>query len=79
MTIELPEIKAVKHLSPAELRLELACALYARGLLGKVAGVQLAGIDFFSFQRCLSERGVPMYSEQMLDEDVANLKALFRA
>ena len=38
MTIELPDIEAVEKLSPAELRLELACALYERGRVGKVGG-----------------------------------------
>ena len=77
MTIQLPEIEAVERFSPDELRLELACALYARGLIGKVAGADLAGIDFFSFQRGLGERGIPMCTDKMFEEDMANLESLF--
>jgi predicted HTH domain antitoxin len=57
--------------------LELACALYQRGRIGKVAGAELAGVDFFTFQRALGERKIPMYTEQMLGEDVQTLKKLF--
>ena len=58
MTIELPDVPANERLTPEEARLELACALYARGRIGKVAATQMAGMDFFTFQRALSERGV---------------------
>ncbi len=77
MTIEIPEIDAVCRLAPEELRLELACALYARGLVGKVAGAELAGIDIFGFQRSLGERGIASYTEQMLEEDLGSLTSLF--
>jgi predicted HTH domain antitoxin len=77
MTITLPEIEAVERLSPDELRLELACALYARGLIGKVAGAEVAGVGFFDFQRGLGERGIPMRTGQMFEDDMANLDSLF--
>lgn len=77
MTINLPDIEAVEMLSAAELRLELACALFQRGRLGKIAGAELAGIDFFEFQRALGERGITSSSEERLDADLAALKALF--
>ncbi len=73
MTIELPDVPANEGLTPEEVRLELACALYARGRIGKVAATQMAGVDFFSFQRALSERGVPLYTEQMLASDLQTL------
>ncbi len=77
MTIELPDEVLQDSLTPQELRMELACALYARGRIGKVAGSRLAGVDFFEFQRALGERGIPLYSEEMLTEDVATLQRLF--
>ena len=77
MVIELPEIQGLEPLSPEELRVELACALYARGRIGKVTGAELAGVDFFTFQRALGERGIAAYSEQMLEDDLVTLKALF--
>lgn len=79
MTIELPDIEAVERLSPSEMRLELACALVERGRITKVTGAQIAGIDFFEFQRALGERGISSVSEEMLQSDLAALKALFPA
>lgn len=73
MTIELPDVPANERLTPEEVRLELACALYARGRIGKVAATQMSGVDFFTFQRALSERGVPLYTEQMLASDLQSL------
>ena len=66
-----------ESLTPQEVRLELACALYAQGRIGKVAGVELAGVDFATFQRSLSERGVPLYTEDMLASDRDTLERLF--
>ena len=77
MTIELPDEPLAASLTSQEVRLELACALYARGRIGKVAGSQLAGVDFFTFQGALGERQIPQYTEKMLAEDVATLKHLF--
>ncbi len=77
MTIELPDVPAAGQLTPDEIRLELACALYARGRIGKVAATQMAGVDFFTFQRALSERRVPLYTEQMLASDIQSLNETF--
>jgi predicted HTH domain antitoxin len=68
---------ATESLTSEEMRLELACALYARGRIGKIAGSQLAGVDFFAFQQALGERQIPAYTEKMLAEDVQTLHALF--
>jgi predicted HTH domain antitoxin len=73
MTIELPDVPAGDRLTPEEIRLELACALYARGRIGKVAATEISGVDFFTFQRALSERGVPLYTQQMLTSDLQAL------
>ena len=70
MKIELPDLPAGEQLTAEEIRLELACALYARGRIGKIAATEMAGVDFFSFQRALSERGVPLYTQQMLASDI---------
>jgi predicted HTH domain antitoxin len=77
VTVELPDVQLPEGLTPEEIRLELACALYARGRVGKVAGSRLAGVDFFSFQRALSERSIPLYTGDMLDEDLSSLKEIF--
>ncbi|MBI4028284.1 MAG: UPF0175 family protein [Verrucomicrobia bacterium] len=77
MKLELPDFPLTERLTPEEVRLELACALYARGRIGKVMGAEMAGVDFFTFQRALGERGIPLYTEQMLANDIQTLKTLF--
>jgi len=77
MILELPDIPITRELTPEALRLELACALYARGMVGKVGGAELAGIDFFTFQGELGERGLGLYTQEMLDQDAAALRKLF--
>ena len=77
MTLELPDTPATRDRAPEELRLELACALYARGRIGKVGGAELAGVDFFAFQQALGERAIESYTSAMLDEDLVTLRRLF--
>jgi predicted HTH domain antitoxin len=57
--------------------LELACALYARGRIGKIEGAELAGVDFCLFQQALGERQIPAYTEEMLADDLTTLNTLF--
>lgn len=77
MTVELPDLPADMRLTPEEVRLELACALYARGRIGKVAATEMAGVDFFTFQRALGERRIPLYTEEMLTSDIQSLNETF--
>ena len=77
MTITLPDIPDAPQLAPAEVRLELDCALYARGRVGKIAAAELVGVDFFTFQGALEKRGIPLYTEQMLADDLQTLGTLF--
>lgn len=73
MTLTIPEGRE----PDADVQLEQACAKYARGKTDKVTGAQLAGVDFFTFQRALGERGIFSYTEEMLDEDIRTLQQLF--
>lgn len=77
MTLTLPDVPAVTERSEAELRLELACALYAQGKINRVTGADLAGVDFFTFQGALGERAIPTYSASMIEEDAVALQRLF--
>ena len=77
MTIELPDVPVGERLTAEEIRLELACALYARGRIGKVTATEISGVDFFTFQRALGERGVPLYTQQMLTSDLQSLNESF--
>ena len=80
MTLELPEISAIRRFSAEDLRLELACALYARGRLSAVSGADLSGTDLLAFQAALLERKIPrQYSAEDLDDDLATLEKLFPA
>jgi predicted HTH domain antitoxin len=63
-----------ESLTSQELRLELACALYAQDRIGKISGSRLAGLDIFAFQRALPRRCIPLYTETMLADDLATLK-----
>jgi predicted HTH domain antitoxin len=79
MILELPDTDTAA-LSPAELRLELACALYSRGKISAVTGSHLAGVDLFKFQAALKERKIPRnYTLDDLQNDVNAVKKLFPA
>ena len=80
MTLELPEINAIQRFSADDLRLELACALYARGRVSAVSGADLSGVDLLTFQAALREREIPrQYSAADLNDDMAALDKLFPA
>jgi predicted HTH domain antitoxin len=72
MTLSLPDIPSTAPMDEFELRLELACALYARGRISAVAGSHLAGIDLVTFQGALADRDIPRsYSVSDLHSDLA--------
>jgi len=76
VTIELPDIEGLEQIGAPALRVELACALFERGQIGKTGGAALAGLDFFSFQSALTERGISAYSQEDWQQDLATIKAL---
>jgi len=76
MTIQVPDLPATVQFSPEELRLELACALFARRKISSVTGARMAGVDLFAFQRALGERGIDIVTEKHLAEDLETLKRL---
>jgi len=78
MTLTLPDNPATARMTPEELRLELACALYARHKVSTIAGAELAGVDFFTFQLACRDRGIPKhFSLEDLEQDIASLNRLF--
>ena len=61
-----------------DLRLQLACALYARGKISAAGGARLAETDLVSFQGALMQRDFRQnYSVNELHEDMAVLRELF--
>lgn len=77
MTLTLPDDPSLGQFTSAELRIELACALFARGKIGKARAAALAGVDLIAFQRALGEREVESYTAAMLESDLCNLRKLF--
>jgi predicted HTH domain antitoxin len=79
MTLTIPDLPETTGMSEADFRLELACALYARGKLSKLGGAELSGLDVSSFQEALGQRHIESYSMEMLDHDVKQLQELLSA
>ncbi len=77
MNLTLPDVPITRQMGDAQLRLELACALHAQGKVTKVAGAELAGVDFFSFQKALGERGISTYTVEDLHGELEAMEQLF--
>ena len=67
------------RLTPAELKQELALALYAQRRLSVGKARELANLSLWEFRQLLAVRRIePHYDEQDLAEDVAALQNLNR-
>jgi predicted HTH domain antitoxin len=78
MHLDIPDdIAEASQLDEAELRLELAIALYAAQKLSFGQARRLSGLDWFSFRSMLHERHISIhYDVGDLETDVENLKHL---
>ncbi len=79
MTITLPDDPALLDFSEADLRLDLACGLFAAGRISRPVAARLAGLDQKEMDRELLHRKISVFSEESLDEDLASLDTLFPA
>jgi predicted HTH domain antitoxin len=79
LTLNLPDGPALRHVSEAEMRLVLACALHAQGRISKTAGAEMAGLDLFAFQQALGEREISTYTVDDLHDEVDALRSMFPA
>jgi len=71
----LREALVAARMTPEELRLELAVALYHRGKLSFGKARELAGVSSWTFQEILGFRGIPVhYDLPEYEEDVATLR-----
>jgi len=77
MPLTFPDEPLLDAVTRSQLRLELACALYARRKIGKIRGAELAGVDFVTFQRALGDRHISHYTVEDLNQDIAALNQLF--
>jgi predicted HTH domain antitoxin len=80
MTLTLPDEPALAMFREDQLRLELACALYAsrsisRGLAAKLAGMEQDTFEAELHSRCISNGAKP----SDLDADLAVLNKLLKA
>ena len=80
MNLELPQdVLESARLSPAELKTELAIALYAQQRLSIGKARELAGMSLWEFRQLLASRRIPPhYDESDLAEDVKTLQTLGR-
>lgn len=73
------ELLAAAHLSEAELRRELAVALFREERLTLAQASRVAEMDQLAFQAVLAAREIPLhYSVEDFREDVLTLDALGR-
>lgn len=75
----LRETLVAAQMTPEELRLELALALYQRGKLSFGKARELAGVSPWAFQEVLGLRGIPVrYDLPEYEGDLATLRGLGR-
>ena len=79
MTITLPDDPALQHLDEAQLRLDLACGMFAAGRVSRGVGARIAGLDRAAFDEALFVRHIPSYTSEMLDQDLAVWEKMARA
>ncbi|MBI3491043.1 MAG: UPF0175 family protein [Acidobacteria bacterium] len=73
------DVLAAAHLSEAELRRELAVALFREERLTLAQASRLAAIDQLAFQAVLADRKIPIhYGIEEFDEDLRTIDALER-
>ncbi len=80
LMLEIPrEIPLVTRMTAAELKQELAFALYAQGKISFGKARELAGLTVWQFQNQMAARGLPLhYDREEFAEDVATLREIGR-
>lgn len=78
MTITLPDDPALLHRDEAELKLDLACGLFAAGRVSRSVCARIAGLSAHEFDEELFRRKIPSFTEEMLEQDLASLKRVRR-
>ncbi|MCU0777726.1 MAG: UPF0175 family protein [Akkermansiaceae bacterium] len=73
MNLTLPDEPALASFDEAELKLELAVALFSSGRVSRSVAASIAGMDRFAFDEVLFLRRVPSFTTEMLEQDLASL------
>lgn len=78
MTVQLPEnIPALKHMTEAEVKQELALSLYSARRITLVQAADLGMMSLFEFQALLRDRHISQhYDENDLEKDLTALREL---
>jgi len=77
MILTLPDDPALADMTESDIRLDLACALFAAGRVSRTVACRIAGLERFVFDQELIRRRIPSYTDDMLDDDIANLRGIF--
>lgn len=72
MTITLPDDPALQHLDEAQVRLDLACGMFAGGRVSRGVAARIAGLASLPFDEELFRRKIPTFTEEMLEQDLAS-------
>jgi predicted HTH domain antitoxin len=71
------ELVQSTKMSERDLKIEIAIALYEKGILSFGQARKLAGMEYFEFEKLLFDRNVPSgYTADDLESDLATLKKL---
>ena len=77
MILTLRDDPALADMSESDIRLDLACALFAAGRISRVVACRIAGMERLPFDQEFIRRRIPSVTEEMLDDDIANLHRIF--
>ncbi len=77
MTLTIADDLIGTALTEAEIRLELAVALYAARKISFGKARKLAGMNWFAFRALLAEKGIPAhYDVEQFEEDLRTLESM---
>jgi predicted HTH domain antitoxin len=77
MILTVPDDPALECLTESEIRLDLACALFASGRVSRTVACRIAAIERLAFDEELIRRNIPSYTDELLDEDLSTLRDVF--
>ena len=63
-------------MTKSDIRLDLACALFAAGRVSRAVACRIAGMERNTFDQELIRRRIPSYTEEMQDDDLATLRRI---
>jgi predicted HTH domain antitoxin len=71
MTVTLPDEPALLHLDQNQLRVDLACSMFAAGRVSRGVARRIAGLGSFEFDQELFRRKIPTWTVEMFEQDLA--------